>query len=84
MAVFALAIISCCLGGPSIAVPAAIPAAYSIPVASSYNAHVINHAIAAPYAVPLVAAPVARAVVPAAPAIASVVGYSAFGAPFLR
>lgn len=83
LAVIALVTVSCCLGGPSIAVPAVIPAAYSIPVASSYSAHVINHAIAAPVAAPLLAAPVTRAVFPSAPAVAPLASYSPFGAPIL-
>ncbi|XP_044753256.1 uncharacterized protein LOC123312817 [Coccinella septempunctata] len=51
--------IHCCLGGVVPAVPAvaAVPAAYSVPYASSYSASVVNHAIAAPVAQPLVAAP---------------------------
>ncbi|KAL1518110.1 hypothetical protein ABEB36_001781 [Hypothenemus hampei] len=66
------------LGGVGVAVPAA----YSLPYASSYSASVVNHAVAAPVvaaAAPLVAAPApiiaARAVppyfaAPAAPIIA--------------
>ncbi|CAL7941485.1 unnamed protein product [Xylocopa violacea] len=64
-------------------IPAAVPAAFAAPVpaaltvgtyATSYNAHAINHAVAAPYiASPLVAhaaAPLAYSSLPAATLIA--------------
>ncbi|KAL3275649.1 hypothetical protein HHI36_020402 [Cryptolaemus montrouzieri] len=71
-----------CLGGVVPAVPAvaAVPAAYSVPYASSYSASVVNHAIAAPVAQPLFAAPSAAVV--AAPAFSPIAAYSGLSYPY--
>ncbi|XP_050301101.1 cuticle protein 16.5-like [Anthonomus grandis grandis] len=90
IAFFATLAISGCMGGPdaSVAVPAAaIPAAYSVPYASSYSANVINHAIAAPVAAVaparLAAAPVAAVAAPvAAPFVARSAPLIAPASPF--
>uniref|UniRef100_A0A182UPX1 Uncharacterized protein n=1 Tax=Anopheles merus TaxID=30066 RepID=A0A182UPX1_ANOME len=64
-------------------VPVAAPLAAAgvvAPYATSYNAHTVNHAVAAPVvaaAPAVVAAPAARFVAPAAPALA----YTAAGLP---
>ncbi|CAK9834454.1 hypothetical protein ANTRET_LOCUS10980 [Anthophora retusa] len=81
---FAGLIAICSAGLLPAAVPAAVPAAFAAPIpaaltvgtyATSYNAHAINHAVAAPYiASPLVAhaapAPFAYTNLPAATLIA--------------
>ncbi|XP_015512326.2 uncharacterized protein LOC107218823 [Neodiprion lecontei] len=82
------ALVAVCSGGAvPLAVPAPVPAALTVGTfASSYNAHAINHAIAAPYVAPAVAAApyvapaVAAAPFAAAPLAAAPLAYSAYPA----
>ncbi|KAK9880807.1 hypothetical protein WA026_013135 [Henosepilachna vigintioctopunctata] len=74
-------VVQSCLGGVVPAVPAvaAIPAAYSVPYASSYSANVVNHALVAPVAQPLIAAPAAPLL---QPAVSPIAAYSALPYPY--
>ncbi|XP_011059879.1 PREDICTED: cuticle protein 16.5, isoform A-like [Acromyrmex echinatior] len=64
---------------PAIAAAPAVPAALTVGTyASSYNAHAVNHAIAAPY---VAAAPLAYSAYSAYPALPA--AYSAYSAPII-
>ncbi|KAI4499464.1 hypothetical protein M0802_005360 [Mischocyttarus mexicanus] len=79
------ALVAVCSAGIVPAVPAALPAAFTVGTyASSYNAHAINHALAAPYiAAPAVAAAPAFAASPVAYSPLSAAAYAYPAAPFL-